>query len=115
LIVPEAWVLFVTVRVSVPAAAVIVTEVAFESFQVSVTLWPDVIEAALADNTTLGLTGGGGGLFGVLMEQPARPPTASSNIPLVIRRKPVWFIRCPGRTIDKCEIQMPCQWQQLPR
>jgi hypothetical protein len=53
-ILPDACELVVTVRVVVPAVAVIVTESAFDDCQVSVTFWPDVMELELADRDTVG-------------------------------------------------------------
>jgi hypothetical protein len=47
--------LVVTVRVAVPAAAVIVTELAFDAVQVNVTLWPEAIEAVLVVRETVGV------------------------------------------------------------
>jgi hypothetical protein len=52
--------LVITVRVVLPAVAVIVTEVAFVDCHVNVTLCPEVIVTVFAENTIVGFAGGGG-------------------------------------------------------
>lgn len=52
--VPEAFELVVRVRIEPPAPPVIVTDVALDVCQFNVTLWPSVIDLALADSVTVG-------------------------------------------------------------
>lgn len=66
-----------TVRVVVPAVAVIVTELAFDDCQFRVTLWPDVIDAEVEVRDTVGDEG-------AALDVPAhddKPQVARSTIP----------------------------------
>lgn len=80
---PEACELVDTVRTLEPAVAVMVTEVAFDDCQLSVTLCPLVIVLALAVKVTVGVDGGVV-CVELPLEQPLSPHKASNTIPLVI-------------------------------
>ena len=80
--VPDAFELDMTVRVDVPAVAVIVTEVAFVACQVRVTLCPAVIEVMLAEKVRVGV----GVALRPVPPQALIPHKASGIIPLVSQR-----------------------------
>jgi hypothetical protein len=85
---PEGWDVEGSVRVELPAVAVIVTAVAFVVCQLRVTLCPALIELTLAEKTRVG----------AVLGPPARPPQALSphkangSIPLVMKRTLCLFI-----------------------
>jgi hypothetical protein len=87
---PIACVLVVTVFVAVPAFAVIVTDVAFEACQLSLTLWPALIELGLAEKVRVGAAEV---WIEVFRPQALRPHKAIGNIPQVIQRKFLELIR----------------------
>lgn len=94
--VPDAWALVVTVRVEDPAAAVIVTDVAFVLCQLSVTLCPVSIDAGLTTRLMVGFAGGGGGVL-ARPAQPLKPAIATDRHPKTMQRKWVLFILCVFR------------------
>ena len=81
-------------RVDEPAVAVLVTELAFVVCQVSVTLCPSLIEFELAENTSVGLCGGGVvvDFWPELVEQEQSPQRAIGIIPNAVRQKLILFI-----------------------
>ncbi len=91
---PEAFELVVRLRVEVPAVAVMVTEVALEDCQLSVTDCPELMEVELAVSVTLGVDGN---VVLGLLAQEERPQAASSKIPQEGEQR---FFRlmclCPG-------------------
>ncbi|HTS07913.1 MAG TPA: hypothetical protein VMP68_20235 [Candidatus Eisenbacteria bacterium] len=86
--VPEANELVVTVRVLVPAAAVIVTESAFDDCQLRVTLWPDVMDFESADRDTVGAKGAALDV----PEHEDKPHVARSTSPDKIQRTALQFM-----------------------
>jgi hypothetical protein len=78
---PDAFELVVTVRVVVPAVAVIVKESAFDDCHFRVTLWPEVMDLESADNDTVGTVGGGGGAALDVPAHEDKPQVARSTIP----------------------------------
>jgi len=78
---PEAWDVEVSVRVALPAVAVIVTAVAFVDCQLRVTLCPALIELALAEKMRVGAA-----LGPARPLQALSPHKANGMIPLVMQR-----------------------------
>jgi hypothetical protein len=82
-----------------PAVAVIVTDVAWVVCQLSVTLWPTVIELPVVEKTSVGVAVGGGvGVGGGVVfwleapEQEQRVHNAIGASPKAIKRKLIFFI-----------------------
>lgn len=81
--VPEPCEVVVRVRVEDPAVAVIVTEVAFEDCQVSVTFCPALMDVGVAKRVTLGAEDD---VAFELLAQEEKPQTANSRNPQEIHR-----------------------------
>ncbi|HET9304596.1 MAG TPA: hypothetical protein VFO46_01085 [Candidatus Sulfotelmatobacter sp.] len=82
---PEAWDVPESVRVALPAVAVIVTAVAFVVCQLRVTLCPALIELALAEKMRVGAALGAV-LGPARLLQAVSPHKANGIIPLVMQR-----------------------------
>jgi hypothetical protein len=83
LTVPEACEVVVMVRVEDPAVAVIVTDVALEDCQVSVTFCPALMDVGLAERVTLGADDD---VAFELLAQEEKPHTANNINPQEIQR-----------------------------
>lgn len=97
----DACALVVTVRVEEPAVAVIVTEVALALCQLRVTLCPVSIEVGLTARVTVGLDGGGGGVF-ALPAQPLRQAKTADTSPKPRQREGALLI------VNVCQFKCPC-------
>ena len=85
--VPESGDPFTILRVEDPADAVMVTDIALDACQVSVTLWPVLIEVELAERVTVGAT------FGLELPHEIEPQTANREAPQEIQRNGLLIIR----------------------
>jgi hypothetical protein len=101
--VPDIFELLVSVRFDEPAVAVTVTEEASLACQLSVTLWPSLIELALTEKISvgcgLGVGGGGcGGGFDVVPEVPFEQEHSTNSAieasPTATQRNLIFLIRC---------------------
>ena len=77
---PATWELAITLRVELPAAAVMVTDVAFVLCQARVTLCPEIMDVGFADRVTVGA------FWPELRPQLHKPANASGIDPQKIQR-----------------------------
>jgi len=100
---PEAWDVEVSVRVALPAVAVIVTAAAFVVCQLRVTLCPALIELALAEKMRVGAA-----LGPARPLQALSPHKANGMIPLIMQRT-LFLLICIRRFSRStlAETQMP--------